>query len=239
MISKTLMKQTIKSNITLGLIITAILALCLVIAASAGQPVKLTGQIFYSLMPGMLISIYIIITGNKLLAAQVDKGSMAYILSTPVKRSKVALTQAVYFIGSLLTMFVITSIAHIIPTAISNGSISSSDLGYILKFNLGLFVLALAYSGICFLASSIFNLSKNAIAVGGGLVGAFLLLSIMSMFGENFHFVKNFTIASLYNVDTIVSGSSDYIWQFAVLGGIGLITYFSGIKIFSKRDLPL
>lgn len=239
MISKTLMKQTIKSNITLGIIITAILALCLVIIASTGQPVELTGQIFYNLLPGMLVSIYIIVTGNKLLAAQVDKGSMAYILSTPVKRSKVALTQAVYFIGSLLTMFLITTAAHIIPTAISSGSISASDVGYIIKFNLGLFLLALAFSGICFLASSIFNLSKNAIAVGGGLVGAFLLLSIMSMFGENFHFVKNFTIASLYNVNTIVSGTSDYVWQFAILGGIGLLTYLSGIRIFSKRDLPL
>lgn len=239
MISKTLMKQTIKSNITLGIIITAILALCLVIIASTGQPVELTGQIFYNLLPGMLVSIYIIVTGNKLLAAQVDKGSMAYILSTPVKRSKVALTQAVYFIGSLLTMFLITTAAHIIPTAISNGSISASDVGYIIKFNLGLFLLALAFSGICFLASSIFNLSKNAIAVGGGLVGAFLLLSIMSMFGDNFEFVKNFTIASLYNVSTIVSGTSDYVWQFAILGGIGLLTYLSGIRIFSKRDLPL
>jgi ABC-2 type transport system permease protein len=239
MISKTLMKQTIKANITLGLIITAILASCLVIIASTGQNVLLTGAIFYSLLPGILISIYIIITANKLLAAQVDKGSMAYILSTPVKRSKVALTQAVYFIGSLLTMFLITTATHIIPTIVLNGSISSSDVGYIIKFNLGLFLLALAFSGICFLASSIFNLSKNAIAVGGGLVGALLLLSIMSMFGENFHFLKNFTIASLYSVNTIVSGSSDYIGQFAVLGGIGLLTYFIGIKIFSKRDLPL
>jgi ABC-2 type transport system permease protein len=239
MISHTLMKQTLKANISLWLIITAILALCLVVVSTTGQTVVVGGQIFYSLMPGMLISIYVIITGNKLLAAQVDKGSMAYILSTPVKRSKVALTQAVYFIGSLLTMFLITTASHIIPTAIKDGSISSSDVGYIIKFNLGLFVLSLAFSGICFLASSIFNLSKNAIAVGGGLVGAFLLLSIVSMFGENFHFLKNLTIVTLYNVNSIVSGSSDYIWQFAILGGIGLITYFSGIRIFSQRDLPL
>ncbi|MFJ8065070.1 ABC transporter permease subunit [Psychrobacillus sp. NPDC096426] len=239
MISKTLMKQTVKANIPLALIITAIQALCLVLIASTGQPVKITGQIFYSLLPGVLTSIYIIITGNKLLAAQVDKGSMAYILSTPVKRSKVALTQAVFFIGSLFVMSLITAATHIIPTAILNGSVSSSEWVDIIKFNFGLFLLALAYSGICFLASSIFNLSKNAIAVGGGIVGAFLLLSMMSMFGENFHFVKNFTITTLYNVNTIASGSSDYIWQFAVLAGIGLITYFSGIKIFSTRDLPL
>lgn len=239
MISKTLMKQTIKANITLALIITVIQALCVVIIASTGQPVLVAGQIFYSLLPGLLIAIYVIITGNKLLAAQVDKGSMAYILSTPVKRSKVALTQAVFFIGSLLALSIITAAAHIIPSAIFNGGISSSDMGYIITFNIGLFLLALALSGICFLASSLFNLSKDAIAVGGGLVGAFLLLSIMSMFGENFHFLKNFTIVSLYNVSAVISGSSDYIWQFTILGGIGLVAYFSGIRIFSKRDLPL
>jgi ABC-2 type transport system permease protein len=181
----------------------------------------------------------VIITSSKLIAAQVDKGTLAYVLSTPIKRSTVALTQTVFFLGSLFLMFAISAGAHILSTALSAGSISSADVITILQLNLGLFVLNMAFSGICFLASCIFNLSKHAIAVSGGIVGAFLLMSIMAMFGSNFGWMQNFTIVSLYDIHSVFAGEPDFIWKFVVLAVIGAVTYAIGSVIFDKRDLPL
>lgn len=239
MISKTLLKQTIRENIVLWLVLTGIQGLLLAVMGGSG-PVALSGIAYYNMLPGMLIAVYVIITGNKLLSAQVDKGTMAYVLSTPVKRSAVAVTQAVYFTGSLLLMFGIGAAAQIISAHFSKYGISSADVGIVLKLNLGLFALSLAYSGICFCASSIFNLSKYTIAVGGGIVGIFLLLPIVSMFGEKFKDLKNLSIASLYDSSSIMAGASkDYIWQFAILACIGIVTYIVGSTTFAKRDLPL
>ena len=66
---------------------------------------------FYGNLALILPLIYIIITANGLIASQVDKGSMAYILSTPVKRMTVVTTQGIYLIAAVLCMFlVVTSV---------------------------------------------------------------------------------------------------------------------------------
>ena len=44
------------------------------------------------------------------LLRSVDSGSMAYVLSSSTKRSSVTFTQAVYLTGSLLLMFVLTTV---------------------------------------------------------------------------------------------------------------------------------
>lgn len=239
MISKTLMKQTIKSNVSLWVILAGIQGLMVAMISISGTPIAATGQIYYNLLPGLISSIYVIITANKLLASQVDKGTMAYILSTPVKRSKVASTQAVFFLGSLFLMSAITAGSHIISSYLAAGSISTTDIRTILLLNLGLFALNMALSGICFLTSCIFNLSKYVIAVGGGIVGAFMLFSLMSMFGESFQYMKNFTIVSLYDISSILANYSDIIWKFVLLTLIGVVTYVIGATAFSRRDLPL
>lgn len=179
MINTTLLKQTIKTNLPFWLIMTGVQAFCLVTMAGTGGSIAMMAQAFYSLLPGILSGVYIIITSNKLFAAQVDKGSMAYILSTPVKRSTVAFTQMFFMVISLLLMFAITSIAHIAAVVYAAGTISATDVETIVGLNLGLFALSLAFSGICYLCSGVFNLSKYAIAVGGGFVGTMLLLSFL------------------------------------------------------------
>lgn len=237
--SGTLLKQTIKQNIVLWLVLTGIQVLMIAGVASAGTNLQQTALAYYNLLPGLISAIYVIITGNKLLAAQVDKGTMAYVLSTPVKRSKVAATQAIFFIGSLFVMFALTSCSHIISHYIGAGSITASEVGHILLLNLGLFCLNLAFSGICYLASALFNLSKYAIAVGGGIVGAMLLMSIMGMFGSNFAWMRNFTFVTLYDIQSVLANQAEFVWKFAVLAVVGVVMYFIGSAAFAKRDLPL
>ncbi|MGL6197350.1 MAG: hypothetical protein ACRC3H_00295, partial [Lachnospiraceae bacterium] len=198
-----------------------------------------TGAAFYILLPGLISAIYVIITANKLIAAQVDRGTMAYILSTPVKREAVALTQGIFYVGSLFLMFGISAMTHVVFNYKSAGEMVWADIKMILLLNLGLFMLDLALSGICFLASGVFNLSKYAIAIGGGIVGAFHLLSMMALFSEDFHFLKNISLVTLYDTSSILEGSTDFVLKFIVLAVVGVVTYFVGIIAFTKRDLPL
>lgn len=135
MFNKIIFKQTYKSNFKIWLIIT--IALCLMNTVLIGvfnpetinsmtnmvegtalanilKDTSFTGmlcQTFYSIQGIILLLIYIIITANSLIVSQVDRGSMAYTLSTPIKRTTVVCTQITYLLTALFTMILIVTIS--------------------------------------------------------------------------------------------------------------------------------
>ena len=207
------------------------------------------GAIFYRIAGLLLPLIFVIMTANNLIAGQVDSGSMAYILSTPTKRKKVTITQMCYLIFSLFSMFVLTTIASMISLASVKTADISITYGQMLLLNLGAFVTMLAISGICFLASCWFNRSKFSMSIGGGLSMFFLVATILGLFGSSvipsairidaMKYFDYVSILTLFDTISILSGTTAYLWKFVILIAIGAVTYFLGIKIFDKKDLPL
>jgi ABC-2 type transport system permease protein len=147
MFSKPIFKQTLKANYTLWLIFTAILCVLSAVIISVFDPKTISSmmdmikdspianmmemttflgmlaQTFYTLHGVILPLIYIIMTANSLIASQVDIGSMAYLLSTPTKRSVVVRTQAAYLITAVLVMFSIVTIVGLSFVQIFQGGI--------------------------------------------------------------------------------------------------------------------
>lgn len=205
------------------------------------------GSIFFKISGLLLPIVYTITTANNLLANQVDSGSLAYVLSTPTKRRKVTLTQALFLIGSLFIMYFIIGIVGLGALLIvgSDFSISLKDL---LLLNTGALVTMISISGICFLASAWFNRSKYSVGVGGGLSMFFLVSTILGLFGSpsipnavkiDAMNIFNYTsIISLFDANAILEGRS-FIYGFYILLGITVITYLIGIIKFDRKDLPL
>lgn len=99
-----------------------------------------------------------------LLAKQVDSGSMAYVLSTPTSRGKIAGTQIFFSVVSTCLIFVVNSIVHIavnrafpIDIAVATGDsvmvTGKLTTKMILLTNLSACAASLAISGLCFLFS--------------------------------------------------------------------------------------
>lgn len=208
------------------------------------------GSIFYKLAGLLLPIIYMIMASNNLIAGQVDSGSMAYVLSTSTKRKTVVFTQAVYLIGSLLAMFLLTTATGCVCLAIVAAE-SEIELTYakLLLLNLGAFLVLLALSGLCFFTSCVFDRSKRSMAIGGGLSIFALVAAMLGLFGSpvipsvvrldalnNFNYA---TVISLFDVVSIMEGTTAYLWKFAILAVAGIIGYFAGAKVFTKKDLPL
>jgi len=80
-------------------------------------------QTFYGFQGLILPLVYVIITANALVASQVDRGSMAYTLSTPIKRVKVVATQAIYMIVALFAMFATMTIVGLAAVQISHNGL--------------------------------------------------------------------------------------------------------------------
>ena len=252
MINFALLKQTIKSNWIIWLAMTAIMTVLGVQFASMEMTRPLLFTIFYGMMTTILPGIYVLITSNKLLASQVDSGSMAYVLSTPIKRSTVVITQVFYMIVSLFLMFAITTIAHVIVNNID--PLNLSTLAYvqysgelttqmIIQINLSAFMVAIALAGVCFLFSGSFNRSKYCLGLSGVFVGESVLVNMLAMFGtlgiQALEDMKYLTICSLYDYTSILISNSDWILKMGIAGVVGVIGFILGNIIYTKKDLPL
>jgi len=260
MFSKPLLNHTIKSNFKLFGIITCILLLLITVImsvfvpstiediknASVGATINPLGDIssliafianqFYGMMAIIFPMIYSIIIGNKLIAGQVDKGSMAYNLSTPTTRTQITSTSALYLIGSLVVMFALiafigTSVATIIQPDVI-------DYGAFLMLTLGCFLLQFAISGIAFFSSCFFNNSSKSLSFGVGMPLAFFALKLVSGMSDKLEFLKYFSLNSLYDTTAIMDGEG-YAIKLIVLAAIGVILYVASINVFKKKDLPL
>lgn len=261
MFNKTIFKQTLNANLKLWMIMTLITSVFCVLLIAVFEPetildlsdiikgtplenmleqqtfLGMLAQTFYSIHGIILPIIFVIITANSLIASQVDRGSMAYLLSTPIKRSAVVGTQAAYLITSILAMLTIVTIAGLFSIHIFQGDIDVNITDFLL-LNVGLFLLMFAISSISFSFSCIFNLSKNSLALGAGIPVAFFLFRLMSQVDDSLEGLKYLSLNTLFDTKTILNGGS-YLPQFIALAVVGLVLYTVGMRIFVEKDLPL
>lgn len=208
----------------------------------------IVGSIFYKLAGLLLPIIFMIMVSNNLIAGQVDSGSMAYVLSTSCKRKTVVFTQAIYLIGSLLSMFILTTITGCICLTIVSEDVDLT-YGNLILLNIGAFLVLFTLSGLCFMTSCIFDRSKTSMAIGGGLSIFALVAAMLGLFGSPaipsvvrlnaLNYFNYTTIISLFDVISIIDGNYTFVWKFIILAILGIIGYVLGSIKFTKKDLPL
>ena len=235
--------------------ITAVMTILCAQFAALEMTQSMLFVIFYGMMTTILPAIYVLVTANKLLASQVDRGSMAYVLSTPIKRSTVAVTQLIFLIVSLFAMFGIQTIAHLgvnaakpisIALALGNSELPiEGDLTaqMILQVNLSALMVCIALSAVCFMFSGIFSSSKFSIGFSGTFIGVSILANMLAMFGklgvgslENF---KYLTICSFYDYQSVLFGTNDWIEKMIFPILIAIAAFAVGSVVFRQKDLPL
>ena len=266
MFSKPLLKATIKQNFILFLIIISVLMLYLPIIITMYDPatqdslnevlemmpqgliaamgfsnigaelIDFIGSYYYGFLILLLPMIYTIVACNRSIASHVDKGSMAYLLSTPTTRNKIARTQSLFVILSTTIMIAIITLVGIV---LSNATFPGEmEINAFLLLNLGALLLYFSVTGIGFFASCLFNDTKNSLMIGAGLPIAFLVIQMISDVGEKTSFLKYFTMCTLFDSDKIISREG-FAPQFIALTAIAIVMYGLGFYVFKKRDLPL
>lgn len=242
MISTALFKRDIKINYKLWFVITAVMLLLLTalfFATSGAEGGVMIIQQFYTLFAALIPVFYIGSAGNKLVAAQVDNGSFSYVMSAPLKRMTVYVTQGVFLISSVALMYALFFISGVIAFKIW-GQFMDTSAFFILNF--GSFLLNLVICGISYFASCCFNSAAAATSVGTGLPLAFFLLYVVAtFFGSNklLSYCKYFTINFLYRPADIIAQNSDMAWEFLALFAIAAALFAAGAMLFKKKDLPL
>jgi len=190
----------------------------------------------YGMIVIMFPMVFSIILGNKLIAGYVDRGSMAYLLATPNKRVKLALTQALCLWVSIGLLIAYATAAIMVSSALMHPG--KLDIGKLVLMNIVVYFLHIAISGICFLASCISNDTKRSFSIGAGVPIVFFLIQMLANMGGKLENLKYFTIFTLFNAPDIIAGKS-VVLPVLILITVTIALYGIGIFIFSKRDLPL
>ncbi|WP_203650020.1 hypothetical protein [Secundilactobacillus yichangensis] len=235
-----LLKQTFKANFSVWGLTTLIMSILLGQLMAMKETVTLVGPMFYGMLAPALVALFVVIAGNRILAGQVDQGSMAYIMTAPIRRTTVAITQMVYMIGSLIATY---GIMTVVAVAVNHLVDAGFKTAVLVNLNFGAFMVALAFAGIMFAASAIFNRTKYAMGTGGLLIIAFILLAIIGSFSnygvKGLDAVQNLTIVSLFDFKNIMLEGSKWLPKLAGLAGVAVATFGIGTTVFAKKDLPL
>lgn len=189
---------------------------------------------------GMLMLILPIVYSNtvasRLLAQHTDRGSMVFLLSSPVSRRSIALTQAVFLWSSMFLMILSVTVYAVFLCRIKFPGLL--DTGNFMLLNLGLVCLMTLISGIGFAASSFFSRSGVAMATGLGIPLFFYIVKMAGDASESLSWLRNFTPFSLFDNVSIASGEIEGI-SLAVMAVSGLLLYFAGVFYFCRKDISV
>ncbi|NUU59434.1 ABC transporter permease subunit [Paenibacillus agri] len=194
---------------------------------------------YYGLILVLLLSILCVQMSTGLMARLVDRGSMAYLLSTPTTRSKVALTQALVLITALLVIVTATTGAGFLGVFWFLGNGYDFNGERFLMLNTVAFLLFFAIGGISFLISCLANDEKKALGISGAITFGFFTLDLLGKISDQLSWVKYLTLFTLYRPGEIVKGSAQDGLVLVILLLVGLIAFGLGITLFKRRDLPL
>lgn len=181
--------------------------------------------------------IYIILMCYKLIAKYIEKGSMAYLLNTHYSRTQIIFTQlVVLLIGLFILICYSTGLIIFVSNLMFEGEME------IIKFllvNLGLLILEIFLSTLCFMFACLFNELKFSIGLGAGLGMLFFLVQMLSQASEDIEFLKYLTPLTLFNPESLI----EYKMESFICLGVLVISAFTFFAIsiirFKKRDLSL
>ncbi|BBF45488.1 ABC transporter, permease protein [Lachnospiraceae bacterium KM106-2] len=209
-------------------------------SSMGGTLLSFAGQYLYGMLFLLLPLVYTIPVANRLVAKQVERGSMAYLLATGNSRKRIVRTQILFSIVGVGVMVLFLTVFLVVAAACKPG-ITIDYIG-LLRLNTGLLLLHFAISAITFLASCICNETKYCLMLGAGISILFYVFQMLYNLHEQMDALKLFryvTIYSLFDVNGLIDGSLGGIVKMLFLLVIGFLCYVTGYQVFVRKDLLL
>lgn len=195
----------------------------------------ISGQ-FYARIWAMLIALYNMETANELVGKLVDDGSMAFLLSTPVSREEIILTQAVLLLSGNLSLVASTLVGLYGGIFLFGIEIDLWNYLHFGMMGLAFFSVIGAYS---LLFSAWFTEEEKAFTYAAALSLAFYALDVAGGLSDKLAWVRKLSLFQWYKPQEVLEGTANP-WG-AILGmsaGAVLVAALA-IRVFSEKDLAI
>lgn len=181
--------------------------------------------------------IFIVMLGNKLMAKQIDDSSMAYLLTTPNSRIKIATTQALSLIINIFILISVNVLVIIVASEI--GFSGQLQIGKFLGLNFILLGVLTLVSALIFLISTIVGDHSKAVGISSALVGYLFIMNMIKNLSDDLNFIQYTTFLSIVNIDKVMD-SNAFIWLSGSLSlTAGVLVFILSIIIFNKKSLTI
>ncbi len=192
-------------------------------------------SLLYGFLLPLLGGLYAVFLSSRLVADKVETGEMAYYLALPMGRAGFALTQCLVLLTGL---FMLTALLFLAGTAacavIAPGRLQT---GPYFLINLGL-CLALSMTGALAMLVN-FRADERRHANRAALLAA-ALFGLLCMLGRPHqmpYYMQYLSFYSLYDFAGLAQGRTDF--RGLVMPAVTLVFMLAGLRVFSKRELPL
>lgn len=267
MISYPLLKQTVRENYKLLLVIAAVLSIYTIMIIGMYDPdiTEKMEDLLSALPAGMLSAfgfsmeeqtltgflasylfgflmlvfpmLYEIPTAYRMIASKIEQGSMAYLIGTPNSRKKIAFTLAFYL--SVSTAVLMLYVAALGTVVSSRVFPGMLRTGIFLDLCTGAFALHFLIGGISFFAACVGKDMGQVLGIGAGIPVVSYLIHMLANMEGNLTFLKYVTIFSLFDTKRILEADRIGYLFMGILAAAGMLFYVLGIVLFRKRDLSV
>jgi len=184
----------------------------------------------------LIMSIYGINTVDSLVAAPIEQGSMAYLISSPVSRSEILNTQ----IGVLLTELALVTGTTMcgVYAATAYNDITIVRWQY---FRLGTlaFSLCSAISAYSLLLAVLFDADEEATRYASAITVVFYGLDVVASLNDRYSGLKYLTPFSLFRPQEVLQGKAIPTKECLILALITGVTLVIAGILFSRKDLAV
>lgn len=191
----------------------------------------------YGFILTMIPLIYTIMMCHRLIARYIDKGSMAYLLTTPHTRTQIMFTQLMVLLSGIILLIVYSVILILGCSAVMFSE--SLDIDRFLVMNIGLLGIHILFACICFLTACSFNETKLSIGIGAGVGIGSLLIQMLSQVSDKIDFLKYITPLTLFDAKGLQVYDQQAIINTMILFILAIVCVIITRIIFKNRDLPL
>jgi ABC-2 type transport system permease protein len=183
-----------------------------------------------------LIWAHAMISGTRIPAAEVDRGTVDVFLSLPVSRREVFVSETVVWLGCG-ALLLAAGLAGNVIGGLSLSAAQRPVLPHLLIVLVNLFCLYLAAGGLAWLVSAFSNRRGRALTIVFLLLLFLFLLNYLAQFWRP---LEKFVFLSPLHYHRPVNVLSTGVWPWkdmTILAGAGAVMWILGGVVFSRRDL--
>lgn len=181
--------------------------------------------------------LFTLILSYRLIAKDIDQGSMAYLLNTSYSRKQIFLTQL-----SVLVLSVFVLLLYACSLIVVGCEVMFQGELELLKFlvlNIGLFFLHLFLISLCYFFSCLCNEAKYAIGFGAGFGIVFFLLQMLSQVNDKIDWMKYLTPFTLFQPDALIHYEANGFAGILIFAFTSIVFMVFTLYRFKQKDLHL
>jgi ABC-2 type transport system permease protein len=193
---------------------------------------------FYGLVYIVILSIYVITTSTRLMAHPIDRGWMSCLLSTPVSRVQVALTQTAVLILGVVLVVALTTVAGILgvhwlaPDA-------PFDVRRFVEMNAVAGLMFLTVGGYGFALSCVCPDERTAVGISAALTVVFFATKTVSALDDHVSWMKYLSLFTAFDPQGITHGHAHLsVVCPALIAAAALLFAFAALA-FRRRQMAL